>query len=148
MGPALTGCVLDQGRREAMWNQRKSWLSGAGFAGLAIAALISGARAQSAQPADSWPDLARAFFQDRSIVDDPAIVSLDAPQRAEDAALVPMTLTLHAQPGDSRRVVRVSLIIDENPVPLAATFRLGEKAEVTSIATRVRVNSYTNVHVV
>ncbi len=81
-------------------------------------------------------------------MDDPAIVSLDAPQRAEDAALVPMTLTLHAQPGDSRRVVRVSLIIDENPVPLAATFRLGEKAEVTSIATRVRVNSYTNVHVV
>jgi sulfur-oxidizing protein SoxY len=44
--------------------------------------------------------------------------------------------------------VKLSLIIDENPVPLAGVFTLGEKAEVASIATRVRVNAYTNMRLV
>jgi len=131
-----------------MLDGRRNWLSVGRFAGLAFCGLISVARPQEAPPADSWPDLARTFFQDRSIVEDPAFVSLDAPARADDAALVPMTLSVHAPDGDSPRAVRLSLIIDENPVPLAATFTLGEKANVTSISTRVRVNSYTNVHLV
>ena len=118
-----------------------------GLAMLAICALISAARAQSASD-DPWPDLARTFFQNRSIVNDPEIVSLDAPDRAEDAAIVPMTLSAHTAPNDARRVVKLTLIIDENPVPLAAAFRLGENANVSSISTRVRVNSYTNVHLV
>ena len=48
----------------------------------------------------------------------------------------------------TRRVVKLTLVIDQNPVPLAAAFTLGEKAGDTRISTRVRVNSYTNVHVV
>jgi sulfur-oxidizing protein SoxY len=50
--------------------------------------------------------------------------------------------------GDPRRAVKLTLVIDQNPVPLAAAFTLGEKAGDTRIATRVRVNSYTNVRVV
>ena len=118
------------------------------LAALAFAALLGPAAAQSAQSEDPWPDLKTAFFKDKPVVEDPAVVSLDAPVRAEDAALVPMTLSIHMPPGDPRRVVKLSLIIDENPMPLAAAFTLGEKAGVTSIATRVRVNSYTNVHLV
>ena len=76
----------------------------AGVAALALALLVSGASAQSTG-GDSWPDLKRIFFQDRSIVDDPAILSLDAPPRAEDAALVPMTLSVHVPPGDTRSSV-------------------------------------------
>jgi sulfur-oxidizing protein SoxY len=128
--------------------RKMPWLLRGGLAGLAFSALIGGAFAQSATPDDSWPDLARAFFQDRAIADDPAIVKLEAPARAEDAALVPMTLSAGIPPGDPRRVVKLSLIVDENPVPLAAVFTLGQKADVATISTRVRVNSYTNVHLV
>ena len=39
-------------------------------------------------------------------------------------------------------------MIDENPAPVAATFTIGPNAVVSSISTRVRVNSYTNVHAV
>ena len=131
-----------------MGKMLKTWLSVGALGGLAFCALVSNASAQSAQPDDPWPELARTFFQDRPIVSDPAIVSLEAPGRAEDAALVPMTLSVELPPGGARRVVRLSLIIDENPVPLVAVFKLGEKAGVTSISTRVRVNSYTNVHLV
>lgn len=118
-----------------------------GIAAVALVSLISAAAAQSAHD-QSWPDLKRLFFQDRPIPEDPSIVSLDAPARAADAALVPMTLSAHIPPGDSRRVVRLSLIIDENPVPLAGVFTLGGKSDVASISTRVRVNDYTDVHLV
>ena len=131
-----------------MQPNRRTLLLQGGAAALAFAALTRSLGAQEAQPEDLWPDLRKTFFKDRTIVEDPAIVSLDAPERAEDAALVPMTLAVRMPAGDSRRVVKMSLIIDQNPVPLAAAFTLGEKAGVTSIATRVRVNSYTNVHLV
>jgi sulfur-oxidizing protein SoxY len=39
-------------------------------------------------------------------------------------------------------------VIDENPAPVAATFHIGPSAIVPAISTRVRVNSYTNVHAV
>jgi len=40
------------------------------------------------------------------------------------------------------------LVIDENPVPVAATFTFGDNAGVSVISTRVRINSYTDVHVI
>ena len=70
------------------------------------------------------------------------------PPRAEDAALTPVTFSAKLPEGDKRRVVKLTLVIDQNPVPLAAVFTLGEKAGDTRISTRVRVNSYTNARVV
>ena len=116
---------------------------------VALAALVLFAWGATAQTApDSWPDVKKLLFKDASIIDDETFVTLMAPARSEDAALTPIKLAIHAPPGDARRVVKVSLVIDENPVPLAAEFTLGAKAEVTEIETRVRVNAYTNIHAV
>jgi sulfur-oxidizing protein SoxY len=70
------------------------------------------------------------------------------PARAEDAAIVPVTMRVTLPPGDSRRLKTLTLVIDNNPVPVAATFTFGDSAGVSVISTRVRVNSYTEVHVV
>ena len=100
-------------------------------------------------PADeSWPGLKRDLFQDREIADNAAFVVLDAPLKAEDAALVPVTMAVRQPQGDARRVVRMSLVVDENPVPLAGTFTLGDKGGVVQISTRVRLNANTYVHLV
>ncbi len=104
--------------------------------------------AQADEEPDSWPDLARMFFNDAPIVEDQSLVSFEAPERADDAALVPMSFSAKLPEGDPRRVVKLTLVIDQNPVPLAAAFTLGEKAGDTRISTRVRVNSYTNARVV
>jgi len=45
-------------------------------------------------------------------------------------------------------VLRITLVIDQNPAPMAAKFELGPDANVTEISTRVRVNNYTDVHAV
>ncbi len=117
--------------------------------GLALAGVgARRARAQAVEEPDPWPELAHMFFGGKPIVEDSAMVSLEAPARAEDAALVPMTFSARLPPGDPRRVAKLTLVIDQNPVPLAAVFTLGPTAGDTRISTRVRVNSYTDVHVV
>ncbi|MGH6798398.1 MAG: quinoprotein dehydrogenase-associated SoxYZ-like carrier [Roseiarcus sp.] len=116
-----------------------------------LALICAGARrafAQDAGEPDIWPDLKRVFFNDAPIVEDKSLVMFEAPPRAEDAALVPMSFSARLPQGDQRRAVKLSLIVDQNPAPLAAAFTLGEKAGATRISTRVRVNAYTNVHLV
>ncbi|MDQ2078731.1 quinoprotein dehydrogenase-associated SoxYZ-like carrier [Xanthobacteraceae bacterium Astr-EGSB] len=101
-----------------------------------------------AETKDPWPDLARDVFDHRPLADGTGIISIEMPARAEDAALVPVTLRAQLPAGDARAIKSVTLIIDENPAPVAATFTIGGSATTAAIATRVRVNAYTNVHAV
>ena len=49
---------------------------------------------------------------------------------------------------DKRALQSLTLVIDENPAPVAGTFTIGPHAGVTSISTRIRVNSYSYVRAV
>jgi sulfur-oxidizing protein SoxY len=94
---------------------------------------------------DPWPGLQADAFDARPMTADSGVVALEAPYRAEDAAIVPMTITLKPAAAPVRKV---TVVIDRNPAPVAAVFTLGEKSGVSRISTRFRVNSYTRVHVV
>jgi sulfur-oxidizing protein SoxY len=123
-----------------------------GSAGL-VAAVTGGALAPPAQagnyePDDIWKDLANDIFKGRAIEKGEGVLALDAPMRAEDAALVPMTITFTLPAQDARRVVKVTLVVDQNPAPVVGTFTVGESSGVNSITTRVRVNDYSQVHAV
>jgi sulfur-oxidizing protein SoxY len=59
---------------------------------------------------------------------------------------VPVTLRTMLPAGDARSVKSIVLVIDQNPAPVAATFGIGPG--VSMISTRVRIDSYTNVHAV
>ncbi len=91
-----------------------------------------------------WKALSQAIFPGRPLQDGGGVVQLDAPPRALDAALVPVSLDF---PG-SKPIKSVYLIIDENPSPLAAHFTFGPKADAHSLKLRVRVDAYTNLHAV
>ena len=101
---------------------------------------------QAAEPADPWPELARDIFNGRQLADGANLVTIEMPYRAEDAAIVPVTLRANLPAGDTRTVKAITLVIDQNPAPVAATFQVG--AGVAMISTRVRIDSYTNVHAV
>jgi sulfur-oxidizing protein SoxY len=90
-----------------------------------------------------WRDLEKSVFDGLTATPDSKIVALEAPIRAEDASLVPMTITLG---GD--RIKELYLIIDDNPAPVAAHFIFGPAGDPHVVKLRVRVNSYTNVHAV
>ncbi|WP_436214732.1 quinoprotein dehydrogenase-associated SoxYZ-like carrier [Bradyrhizobium sp. LjRoot220] len=128
-------------------------MPGRRFRLLCIASLLSvmlgGGVAPAAPEAhDPWPGLVQDIFNNRPMNDGADVIGIEMPYRAEDAAIVPVTLRTKLPPGDSRRVLRITLVIDQNPAPMAAKFELGPDANVTEISTRVRVNNYTDVHAV
>jgi len=116
-----------------------------------LLSVVCGARlAPAATPEayDPWPGLVQDIFNNRPMNDGADVIAIEMPYRAEDAAIVPVTLRTKLSPGDSRRVLTITLVIDQNPAPMAAKFELGPDAKVSEISTRVRVNNYTDVHAV
>ena len=97
---------------------------------------------------DPWPGLVQDIFNNRPMNDGSDVIGIEMPARAEDAAIVPVTLRSKLSPGDSRQVRSITLVIDQNPAPMAAKFQIGPDAKVSEISTRVRVNNYTDVHAV
>jgi sulfur-oxidizing protein SoxY len=97
---------------------------------------------------DPWPGLVQDIFNNRPMNDGTDVIAIEMPYRAEDAAIVPVTLRTKLSPGDSRRVRTITLVVDRNPAPMAAKFELGPDANVSEISTRLRVNNYTDVHAV
>ena len=99
---------------------------------------------------ERWQDLKHAVFGERAVADGAGVVALDAPSRAQDAALVPITVTLPhpegAAPAD--RIKSVYILVDGNPAPLAGTFHFGPEADPHSLKLRVRVDQYTLMHAV
>ena len=106
------------------------------------------AAAATPEPYDPWPGLVQDIFSNRTINDGAGVIAIEMPYRAEDAAIVPVTLRATLPPGDARRVLAITLVIDQNPAPMAARFELGQDSSVSEISTRVRVNNYTDVHAV
>ncbi len=118
--------------------------------GLALCtALPAWAEEDPAARAERWADLKHAVFGDRAVTDGTGVITLDAPARALDAALVPISVSLSAGGGAGPgRVKAIWLLVDGNPSPLAGTFRFGPAADPRSLKTRVRVDQYTLVHAV
>src|SRR5215469_7378976 len=93
-----------------------------------------------------WAELRHALFGDRTVEDAGGLVDIDAPTRAEDAAIVPVAIRVAQTLAPEVR--GLYLVIDDNPSPLAAHFVLGPVADSREIATRVRIDDYTYLHAV
>ena len=99
-----------------------------------------------AERAARWSDLRHAIFGERVVEDAGGLVAIEAPDRAEDAAIVPVTIEVSAKLATELR--GLYLVIDYNPSPLAAHFVLGPLADARQIETRVRIDDYTYLHAV
>jgi sulfur-oxidizing protein SoxY len=115
---------------------------------LLLVVLGAAARAEpsEAERAARWSDLRHAIFGDRIVQDAGDLVAIDAPARAEDAAIVPVSIRVAETLGPEIR--GLYLVIDNNPSPLAAHFVLGPLADTKEITTRVRIDDYTYLHAV
>ncbi len=129
--------------------RRRTALISLGLA-LTVPALVPAVAEESdAERAERWHDLKQAVFGDRPVQDGTGVIALDAPARAQDAALVPITISLSAGGGTGGgRVKAVWVLVDGNPSPLAGTFHFGPAADPHILRTRVRVDQYTLMHAV
>jgi sulfur-oxidizing protein SoxY len=117
------------------------------FAAFLCAPVHAESTEQPDQPSEkTWTEIKDNIFNGVTLEDGTGMVSLETPLRAEDAAIVPVSVKVTLPEGDDRTVKRFTLVIDENPAPLAGIFEIGPASGVTAISTRVRVNSYTYIH--
>ncbi|MDH3339455.1 MAG: quinoprotein dehydrogenase-associated SoxYZ-like carrier [Gammaproteobacteria bacterium] len=92
--------------------------------------------------------LRQAYFGDRLITESDDLIVLDAPQRAENAAIVPISITAQIPQTDQRYIKTIYFFIDKNPGPLAGTFRFTPKSGRADLAFRVRINAYTPIRAI
>ncbi|MGH1419934.1 MAG: quinoprotein dehydrogenase-associated SoxYZ-like carrier [Hyphomicrobiaceae bacterium] len=97
---------------------------------------------------EDWDSIRSDFFGDREILDGKDVMAIDAPKKAEDAAVVPIEVFLFSRIGGN--VKKLTVLIDRNPAPLVAKMTFGDAAGSSSrkIATRVRFNSYSFIRAV
>ena len=115
---------------------------------------MRGARA-AAQASDNpeaneiWRKVRASLFETRPItnVGDDTLL-LDAPVRAEDAAVVPIAMRARLPHTASSFVEKLYLVIDNNPSPIAAIFSFTPQSGRADIETRVRVDEYTFVRAI
>ncbi len=92
--------------------------------------------------------LRNAYFGVRPITQSDDLIVLDAPARAEDAAIVPISITAQIPQTDDRYIKTIYLIIDKNPGPLIGLFRFTPKSGRADLALRVRVNAYSPIRAI
>lgn len=115
----------------------------AALAGVAYLVVFLGLVAGSAAAQeDVWSELRGDLFGDRPIHDGGAWLTIEAPYRAYDAALVPVDIRVLRPQSPDRFIKTITLVIDQNPAPVAAVFTFGPLSGLASISTRVRVNAY------
>lgn len=98
------------------------------------------------QPGETWTDLRYDVFADREIVDGAGVFTLDAPYRAHDAAIVPVTIRQEAD--SDLTIEKMTLIVDENPAPVVAEFEFGPAMGTLDFETRIRIDLYSNVRAI
>jgi len=120
----------------------------AGLVAGAATTLVS-APASAKKTNERWGEIKAELFGERQINDGAGVIDMQAPYRAFDAAIVPLSIKAMIPQGPDRFVSKIYLVIDENPAPIAAVFDFhdGNNGSAT-LETRIRVNEYTNVRAI
>lgn len=121
---------------------------GAGLAAVAsVPGLLASVRPAFAADDDArWEQLRERLLDGRPVIEDDGVLLIDAPGRAHDPAIVPITI---GAIDPMRTPRRVHLIVDRNPLPLAGVFEFTEAgAAWRAMETRIRINEYTPVRAI
>ena len=98
------------------------------------------------QPSPNWEDLRASIINtDIDPPIDAGVLLLDAPKRADNPALVPVHIT---QPPGAPAITALTLVIDNNPAPVAAEFTFGAALMPLDFEVRVRVDAYSDLRAI
>ncbi len=94
----------------------------------------------------SWPDIRAMLYENRPLSPGAGVVALDAPYRTETDARTVIGVTVVAPQG--LRIASVTLVLDENPMPVSAVIRLTAPLPRFRFDATLRINGPTPVHVI
>ena len=120
-----------------------------------LLAASAGAGAATLQPTDDpaaspvWQKVQASLFEGRPIAPAPAgMLTLEAPARAIDAAVVPIAIRSKFPHTAANHVSKLYLIIDANPSPISGIFAFTPDSGRAEVETRVRVDAYSHVRAI
>ena len=115
---------------------------------IVLALLLAGPVTAEERDESRWEAMRGLLFEERPIRDGSEILALEAPYRAHDAAVVPISLDASFPQSEDRYIKTITLLIDENPLPMAGRFHFTPASGLASFSTRVRVNAYTYIRAI
>jgi len=113
---------------------------------LALTVVWFGGSAWATNLPDTWSPLKQALFGDRPLQE--GMIQLEAPEVAGDAASVPVSIKVDAPQSAERFVKTLHLIVDRNPIPIAAVFHLTPDSGRADLSTRIRLQTYSHVRAI
>lgn len=106
------------------------------------------AQAATAEEDMAWTGgLRDAYFAGREIKSDDLVV-LEAPQRADNAAIVPVSIRAGIPQTEDRYIRTIWLFVDKNPGPLVGKFHFTPASGRADLGLRLRVDTYSPVRAV
>ncbi len=93
----------------------------------------------------TWEDLRGDVVGAADVDTSGSLLLMDAPYRAHDAATVPISLK---QIDTNEFIKAATIVVDENPAPVAGEFTFSKAMAPLDFELRVRVDQYSNVRVI
>ncbi|MDH3740520.1 MAG: quinoprotein dehydrogenase-associated SoxYZ-like carrier [Hyphomicrobiales bacterium] len=113
----------------------------AGAALLLSSGTIADVRAES-----TWSAIKPAIFQERVIHQSTGIIKLDAPYRTIDDRTIP--ITVDALVPDGRTIRSITLLADDNPMPVIAVLRLANAETRFKLGLNIRLDGTSPIRAV
>lgn len=111
-----------------------------------ILTALLGMLALPALAGESWDAVRAQLYGDRTLNDGTGMIALDAPYRTPDDARTQIAAMVQAPPG--LLLGKVTVVLDENPMPVSAVFALDQPQAGFFFDVTMRVNGPTGLHVV
>ena len=118
-----------------------SELSAGMFTLLSVVIMVSTSFVTTANATEAksyWQELKQVVYKDRVILPSKGELTLEAPYRAKDDRRVP--ITIKSKFIDGRTIKNITLIIDENPMPVSAVFEMKAPRKSASFSSFMRFN--------
>ncbi|MCO8143953.1 quinoprotein dehydrogenase-associated SoxYZ-like carrier [Rhodovulum tesquicola] len=111
------------------------------FLALALSLAAGPALAQTA-----WDELRPMLFPDHELIPAGPHIAITSPYRTEDDARTP--IGVHVEGPEGRLIDRVTVVLDENPMPVSAVVELARPLPALFLDLTLRFNGATALHVV
>lgn len=110
------------------------------------AALLSWSVVPALASNEAWAAVKAQLFGERVMLSGEGIIAIDAPYRTYDDARTDLAAQIVAPPG--AQIARVTVVLDENPMPVSAVFDLDTPQPGFFFDITMRVNGPTPMHVI
>ncbi|MDD4915199.1 MAG: quinoprotein dehydrogenase-associated SoxYZ-like carrier [Methylococcales bacterium] len=111
--------------------------------------LILPAPARAEGDDDTWNSVLKSqFFAGKTIAENDSVLTLEAPYRAEDPAIVPLSVISKFPQGKDLYIKKIWLFVDKNPLPFVGEFEFFPESGKADLAMRIRVNTYSNIRAI